>query len=110
KIVLNEVDDVDTLIFDEIDVGIGGKTSDIVGKKMHFLSRSKQIICITHQAQIARYGEKHFYASKEVVQDRTFTRLRDLPDSDRVHEIARMISGDKITETTLQHSRELLSI
>lgn len=110
KIVFHDIDPVDTLIFDEIDTGIGGKTADVVGKKMRFLGKNRQVIVITHQAQIARYGEKHFFASKEIVEERTFTRLRDLPGNERVYEIARMIAGDKITETTLRHSKELLEI
>lgn len=110
KIVLNEIDNVSTLIFDEIDVGIGGKTSDVVGKKMRFLSKTKQVISITHQAQIARYAEKHFYASKDVSGNRTYTRLKELTDNERIVEIARMIGGDKITATTLQHAKELVSV
>ena len=108
KTVLNEIDKVNTLIFDEIDTGIGGKTSDVVGKKMNFLSKNKQIIVITHQAQISRYSNKHFFISKEIVDSRTITRLRELSYEDRIKETARMIGGENITGTTINHAKELL--
>lgn len=110
KTVLNEVDNVSTLIFDEIDVGIGGKTADVVGNKFSFLSKNKQIISITHEAQIARYADKHFFIAKEVDNNRTFTKVHELTDNGRVYEIARMIAGNKISETALQHAKELLHI
>ncbi len=108
KTVLNEVDKVNTLIFDEIDVGIGGKTSDVVGKKMKFLSHNKQIILITHQPQIARYANDHFFIQKEVSGNRTSVKLKELTKQTRIIELARMVAGDKITETSLMHARELL--
>ncbi|MBU1078427.1 MAG: DNA repair protein RecN [Spirochaetes bacterium] len=108
KTVLNEVDKVNTLVFDEVDAGIGGKTSDVVGKKMDFLSRNKQVIVITHQAQISRYADKHFFILKEVVGDRTITRLKELSYDEKVQETARMIAGENITSTTLQHAKELI--
>jgi len=108
KTVLNEVDKVNTLIFDEIDVGIGGKTSDVVGKKMKFLSQNKQVILITHQPQIARYAKVHFYVQKQVENKKTFIKLYKLSRQLRIKEIARMVAGDKITQTSLKHARELL--
>lgn len=108
KTVLNEVDKVNSLIFDEIDTGIGGKTSDVVGKKMKFLSKNKQIIVITHQAQISRFANKHFYINKEIINERTITKIKELNHNERIHETARMIAGDNITETTLKQANELL--
>ena len=108
KTVLNEVDKVNTLIFDEIDVGIGGKTSDVVGKKMEFLGQNKQIILITHQPQIARYANEHFFVQKEVISNKTTVKLKELSGNARVREVARMVAGDKITDTSLKHARELL--
>ncbi len=109
KTVLNEVDKVNTLIFDEIDAGIGGKTSDVVGIKMKYLGEKKQVILITHQAQIARYANEHFFVQKEVIGERTLVKLNGLSGKIRVNEIARMLSGDKITETSLKHAEEMLS-
>ncbi len=108
KTILNEVDKVETLIFDEIDVGIGGKTADVVGKKIKFIGNKKQVISITHQAQIARYANKHFVVSKIEKDNRTVTFIKDVSGNDRIEEIARMIGGERLTDTTLQHAKELL--
>ncbi len=100
---------VETLIFDEVDAGIGGATSDKVGIKLKALGRVHQVICITHLAQIARYGNQQFRIAKQVSAGRTATRITPLicPE-DRVKEIARMIGGTDITDATLAHARELL--
>ncbi len=110
KTILNEVDKVETLIFDEIDVGIGGKTADVVGKKIKFISKNKQVISITHQAQIARYADKHFMVLKQEKDGRTISIIKTLSGKERIYEIARMIGGANITETTLKHAAELLNI
>ncbi|MBN1899114.1 MAG: DNA repair protein RecN [Spirochaetes bacterium] len=108
KTILNEVDKIETMIFDEIDAGIGGKTSDMVGRKLKFLGGHNQVICITHQPQIARYADVHFVVNKSVEGERTVTRLKQVKGEERVSEIARMLGGEKITHTTLQHAKELL--
>jgi DNA repair protein RecN (Recombination protein N) len=108
KTILGEVDKIDTLIFDEIDVGIGGKTSDKVGRKLKSLGKFKQVISVTHQAQIARFADKHFVVSKRVSGNRTLTEVREVLGNDRVYEIARMLAGANITDTTLKHAKELL--
>ena len=97
------------LIFDEVDSGIGGATSEKVGLKLKQLSQKHQVICITHLAQIAKYAVNQFRISKDVMNDRTFTTIvpLDTPDQ-RVEEIARMIGGKDITQATLTHARELL--
>ncbi len=109
KTILNEIDKVDTLIFDEIDVGIGGKTADVVGKKIKFIGEQKQVISITHQAQIARYARKHFVVTKIEKDGRTVSLIKEVSGQDRVVEIARMIGGEKLTEATLRHASELLA-
>jgi len=108
KTILGEVDNIDTLIFDEIDVGIGGKTSDKVGRKLKSLGKFKQVISVTHQAQIARFADKHFVVSKRVSGNRTLTEVREVLGNDKVYEIARMLAGANITDTTLKHAKELL--
>ncbi len=108
KTILNEVDNIETMIFDEIDVGIGGKTSDRVGKKLKFLGGNRQVISITHQPQIARYADTHFVVTKTIEGDRTITRIKEVKSNERIQEIARMLGGEKITQTTLQHAKELL--
>ncbi len=108
KTVLSEIDDIPTLIFDEIDVGIGGRIAEAVGKKLASISKKGQVITITHLPQIAVYGSKHFVVEKIVSGGRTVTRVRELTGDERVKEIARMLAGEKITESSIVHARELL--
>jgi DNA repair protein RecN (Recombination protein N) len=101
--------DVTTLIFDEVDAGIGGEASEMVGKKLSDLSGRHQVICITHLAQIAKFARHHYKISKQEGQGRTFTRISILNNKDRLEETARMIGGATITQTTRDHARELLN-
>jgi DNA repair protein RecN (Recombination protein N) len=96
------------LVFDEIDLGIGGRVAEAVGKKLVKLSRSSQVICITHLSQIAKYAQAHYRVSKSTKAGRTRTTLLPLNESDRIEEIARMLAGTKISKTTINHARELL--
>lgn len=108
KTVLGEVDPITTFIFDEIDAGIGGRVSWAVGKRLKELSRIKQVICITHQAQIASRGELNIKVEKEVKDRRSFTRVRVLDEREKTEEIARMISGEKITETAKAQADQMI--
>ncbi|EIM62821.1 DNA repair protein RecN [Desulfobacter postgatei] len=109
KAVLCRGHSFETLIFDEVDAGIGGATSDKVGLKLKELGRVQQVICITHLAQIARYGNHQFRITKEVSDGRTATRITPLNcQEERIKELARMIGGSRITDATLVHARELL--
>jgi len=108
KTVLSEIDDIPTLIFDEIDVGIGGRIAEAVGKKLSSIARRRQVITITHLPQIAVYGEKHFVVQKKTLDHRTVTDVRELQGEERVKEIARMLAGERITESSIVHARELL--
>jgi DNA repair protein RecN (Recombination protein N) len=98
-----------TLIFDEIDAGIGGKAAEAVGLRLRELARGQQVICVTHQAQIARYAEHHYVVSKEVDGGRTLTSLRLLRDEERVGELARMIGGSRDAEAVRETARWMLS-
>ncbi len=109
KAVLSTSKFLETLIFDEVDAGIGGATSEKVGLKLKELGDKHQVICITHLAQIAKYGASQFRISKQVVNDRTCTSIIPLETKkERVEEIARMIGGQEITPATLTHAQELL--
>lgn len=109
KAVLCRGHSFETLIFDEVDAGIGGATSDKVGLKLKELGRVQQVICITHLAQIARYGSHQFRITKAVSGGRTATRITPLTcQEDRIKELARMIGGSRITDATLIHAKELL--
>ena len=109
KTVLVQVDDIPTLIFDEIDSGIGGKVADVVGKKLKQLAEFSQVICITHLPQIARFADKHFRVEKKVFGERTLITAKPLTPEERVEEIVRMHGGEE-TEAGLAHARELLVV
>jgi DNA repair protein RecN (Recombination protein N) len=100
----------EVIIFDEIDVGIGGKIAAIVGKLLHQLGKHKQVICITHQAQTASYGDNHLVVSKTSNNANTYSNIMYITKQDRIAEIGRMLSGLHITDTTIKHATELLNI
>jgi DNA repair protein RecN (Recombination protein N) len=97
-----------SLVFDEVDAGIGGQTADIVGRKLRRLAKKNQVICVTHLPQIASYADSHYFIAKSVEGGRTLTQVTRLDLKERVHEIARMISGERKTESVLKHAAELL--
>ena len=97
-----------SLVFDEIDAGIGGRAADAVGKKLKALSRTKQVLCITHLPQIASFADRHFLIEKRETAGRTKTTVRVLTSEERRGEIARMLSGAKVTEASLQNAEQLL--
>ena len=108
KAILAQSDAVETIVFDEVDAGIGGGTAEVVGRKLAALAKHHQVICITHLPQIAKFGDQHFSIAKQVVDGRTLTTIRPLNEKDRQREIARMLGGERITRTTLAHARELM--
>ena len=97
-----------TLVFDEIDAGIGGRAAEAVGKKLKQLSRSAQVLCVTHLPQIASFADQHFVIEKREVDGRTKTTVRCLNAHERTEELARMMSGAKLTETSIKHAEQLL--
>lgn len=97
-----------TLIFDEVDAGIGGAVAETVGKLLHQLGQSHQILCVTHLPQVAAQGNHHLKVSKSQSADKTISQVQALGRSERVEEIARMLGGATITDTTRRHARELL--
>jgi DNA repair protein RecN (Recombination protein N) len=96
------------LVFDEVDAGIGGQTADVVGQKLKRLSQKNQVICVTHLPQIASYADRHYFIEKRVEKGRTLTRIALLQHEERVQEIARMISGERKTDSVLKHAAEML--
>jgi len=99
-----------TLIFDEIDAGIGGRIADAVGLRLKRLAGTNQVLCVTHQAQIARYADAHLLVSKEVAHARTQTRVVELTRDGRIEELARMLGGAQVTVLARKHARELLKL
>jgi DNA repair protein RecN (Recombination protein N) len=108
KVILAKTDAVQTIVFDEVDAGIGGEVAEIVGGKLNSLAHHHQVICITHLPQIAKFGQAHFKIIKKVVGGRTATSILQLDAEARIHELARMLGGVEITDTTLAHAREML--
>lgn len=99
-----------TLIFDEIDSGIGGRVAEAVGQRLKKLAKTNQVLCITHQSQIARYADTHLLVSKEISGNRTVTRLTTLDEDGRIDELVRMIGGSTATLAARKHARELLQL
>jgi DNA repair protein RecN (Recombination protein N) len=99
---------VSTLLFDEVDTGIGGRVAEIVGKKLKQVAGLHQVISVTHLPQIAAMADSHYVVRKEVDNRRTYTHVERLSESERVSEVARMLGGVKITERTLRHAEELI--
>ncbi len=97
-----------TLVFDEIDIGIGGRAAEAVGQKLKELSRAQQVLCVTHLPQIAAFADQHFLVEKQERQGTTKTSVRLLEEKQRVEEVARMVSGAKLTETSLRHAEQML--
>lgn len=108
KIVFSKVDNISTLIFDEIDTGISGETVVRVADKLKRLSKYVQIICVTHSPQISAKSSQQYFVYKVVENNKTETKIKILNEEERVEEIAKMISGNKITKTSLEHVREMM--
>ncbi|WP_432400767.1 DNA repair protein RecN [Wukongibacter sp. M2B1] len=110
KVILAKIDNIPTLIFDEIDTGISGETANVVGEKIALISKTHQTICITHLPQIAVMADNHLFIEKQVTDTKTSTLIRKLGMDERINEISRLIGGYKITDLTLKHARELLDM
>ena len=108
KSILNEQDAVPVMVFDEVDNGISGKVADQVGAKLKNISADKQVFCITHLPQIAGRAGAHYRVHKTVSGKRTHSTISQLNYDERVEEIARLSGGEKITETTLKHAKEMI--
>ena len=98
-----------TLVFDEIDIGIGGRAAEAVGQKLKALSRTQQVLCITHLPQIAAFADQHFLIEKSESRGRSKTDIRRMNDSERIQEVARMLSGATLSDTSLRHAENLLA-
>ena len=102
--------DIPTLLFDEVDAGIGGSVAEMVGNKLKNVADSHQVICVTHLPQIAALANFHYVVEKEIAKGRTFTKVKKLSDRDRVSEVARMLGGIKVTDQAKRHAAEMIKI
>ncbi|MDD3521080.1 MAG: DNA repair protein RecN [Actinomycetota bacterium] len=109
KSILGKSDNIQTMIFDEIDSGIGGQTALIVGEKLYKISVFKQVICITHLPQIASFADNHLFIEKYIDKDKTKIKINTLDEKDKAPEISRMMSGTKQSDLSLMHANELLN-
>ena len=110
KSVLADADAIETLIFDEIDTGISGRTAQKVSEKMAVIARKHQVICITHLPQIAAMADDHYVIEKSAMEQRTITEIYHLSDDASVGEIARLLGGVEITEAVMQNAREMKNL
>lgn len=108
KHVLAEQDAIATLIFDEVDAGVSGRAAQKVAEKLHAVSQGKQVLCVTHLPQIAAMADVHYLISKAQQNGRTYTQVIPLDQPGRIQELARLIGGAKITDTTLKSAAEML--
>ena len=108
KSALAGADNIPVLIFDEIDIGVGGRSGEVIGKKLWNLARNHQVICVTHLPQIAAFADAHYSVHKEVSGTRTLSRLDALEGESRVKELAAMLAGPQYSETSLESARELI--
>jgi len=97
-----------TLVFDEVDTGIGGRAAEAVGKKLKELARTNQVLCVTHLPQIATFADHHYLIEKRESGGRTRTSVRNITGAERTEEVARMLSGAKVTESSLQHAEQMI--
>ena len=107
KTVMAQRDQTATLIFDEIDTGISGKTAWQVSKKLAVLGRNHQVLCITHLPQIAAMADSHFKIEKNVYDNQTVTEIRLLDDDESTRELARLLGGDALTDAAIANAREM---
>lgn len=110
KLILGKLDGIPSLVFDEVDTGISGKTASVVGEKLQKIADSHQVICVTHLPQIAVMADHHLYIEKQTQASDTVSSVRSLNHDERIEEIGRLIGGDTITETTRVHALELLEL
>jgi DNA repair protein RecN (Recombination protein N) len=108
KSALAGADTVPVLIFDEIDIGVGGRSGEVIGRKLWKLSRSHQVVCVTHLPQIAAFADAHYSVSKQTVGDRTVSTIETLQEEVRLKELAVMIAGAQYTDSSLNAARELI--
>ena len=108
KSILAAADETPTLAFDEVDAGIGGRVADVVGQRLRETAAGRQVLCVTHLAPIAAHATHHLVVEKRVAKGSTRTSVMALDEAGRVEELARMVGGERVTDISRRHARELL--
>ena len=98
-----------SVVFDEIDVGIGGRVAEAVGRRLKDLASTQQVLCVTHQPQIASLADRHFVVEKEIAKNKTSIIVRELDPAEKIEEIARMLAGEQVTEAARENARVMLA-
>lgn len=109
QVVAAQVSSIPSLVFDEVDVGIGGGTAEVVGRMLRDLGEKGQVFCVTHQPQVACQGHHHLFVSKQVTKNQTHSKITRLSEPERIQEVARMLGGIEVTDQTLAHAKEMLT-
>lgn len=110
KTIFHEVDEMESLIFDEIDTGVGGRAAQAIAEKMHRIAGGKQVLCVTHLPQVACMADRHVHIAKRIKSGQTMTQVRVLDEQERIEELARMLGGVEVTHKTKQHAEEMLRL
>ncbi|AQR76148.1 DNA repair protein RecN [Paenibacillus larvae] len=110
KAIFARMEQIPVLIFDEVDTGVSGRAAQAIAEKLSYLSENCQVFSITHLPQVACMADVHFYIHKEIHDDRTFTKVEDLNENGRIRELARMLGGVEVTDTTLHHAQEMIDM
>ena len=110
KTIFTDTREITSIVFDEVDTGVSGRVAQAIANKIHQIGEKSQVLCITHLPQVAAIADHHYYIQKEIIDDRTEMHLTLLNDSQKVKEVARMLSGVEMTELTLEHAEELISM
>ena len=109
KVVFTNLSNISTIVFDEVDTGVSGKVAQAVGDKMASLGINNQVLCITHLAQVASFATNHYHVSKVYENDNTYTKVKLLNDEEHVLEVAKLISGNEVSEAAIDTAKELIS-
>ena len=108
KSIFSKHQGVTSIIFDEVDTGVSGRVAQAIAEKIYRVAKNSQVLCISHLPQVAAMADTHLYITKNIQKGRTKTSVSPLSDSEKIHEIGRMISGVEVTDLTRQHAEELL--
>ena len=110
QIISSKDNNIPTMIFDEVDAGIGGRVAEIVGKLLNTLAAHSQIFCVTHLPQVASYGHQHYQVTKNMKEGETYTEVRSLEEKERINEISRMLAGMEVTTESRANAEKMLAL
>ena len=110
KTIFSKSQEITSIVFDEVDTGVSGRVAQAIAEKIHEIGKKSQVLCITHLPQVAAISDTQYFIQKEIKNERTETSVRELTESERVNEIARMLSGAEVTQLTIDHAKELLAL